>query len=136
MKIHETSHPSPYHMTRGEDGEQEKLRRNFSDSNRFDGPQVTVVWSSNDRSTQLLLSMLVVAYNALQRNNLQALNDQVVVAELFPELNIYGQHFQGAEMLQDKDKSCKVLRRVFTCFFKSHVQEIVRVVSHREKFRH
>ena len=123
-------------MIRGEDGEQEKLRRNFFASNRFDGPQVTVVWSSNDRSTQLLLSMFVVTYNALQRNNLEPLNGQVVGAELLPELNIYGQHFQGAEMLQDKDKSCKVLRHVFTCFFKSHEQEIDRVVSHREKFRH
>jgi hypothetical protein len=61
--------------------------------------------------------MLVAAYSALPWNNLQVLNAQVVSAELPPEFNIYGQQLQGAEMLQDKDNSCKVLRRVFTRFF-------------------
>lgn len=42
-------------------------------------------------------------------------NTEVETTELIPDLNMYGEQFQGAEMIQEN--SCKVLRRVFTRFF-------------------
>ena len=49
---------------------QRKLSRNFLGYNRFDTLEVTVVWSSNARSPQCLVAMLVSAYNSLQWINL------------------------------------------------------------------
>jgi hypothetical protein len=51
---------------------QRNLSRFFLGYNRFDTLEVTVVWSSNARSPQCLVAMLVSAYNSLQWNNLSS----------------------------------------------------------------
>ena len=60
---------------------------------------------------------LVAAYNALQWNKLQVLNEQVVAAEVVPEINVNGPQLQGDEMMEEKEDSSKVIRHVFTRVF-------------------
>jgi len=118
-------------MLRGEDENSLRLRRKFEADNGFDALEVTAVWGSDARSPNCLLAMLVAAYNALQRNELQVLNAQVEAAELGIELNVHGEQSKGGEMLQDKDKSCNVLRRVFTRVFmqKKMAQWLVKEIN-------
>ncbi len=99
--------------------------------NSFDVLEVTAVWGSDVRSPKCLLAMLVAAYNALQRNKLQVLNAQVEAAELGIELNMHGEQIKGGEMLQDKDKSCNLLRRVFVRVFmyKKMAQWLVKEIN-------
>jgi hypothetical protein len=104
-------------MLLGEDESSLRLRRKFEADNGFDALEVTAVWGSDARSPNCLLAMLVAAYNALQRNKLQVLNAQVEAGEKGIELNVHGEQSKGGEMLQDTDKSCNVLRRVFTRVF-------------------